>query len=1143
MTPDKIAALKAAVPSMPTHEKLQVLDLLDEWEKREHAKKCRSSLLTFVKFINPDYKIGAHHKILAGKLEKAARGELDRLATAIAPRFGKSLLLSLYFPAWFMGNFPEQKLIISSHTADLAVDFGKKVRNLIDTAQYKTIFPGVALAADSKSAGRWMTSSGGEFFACIRPNTSVHIAKGRKKAGDVQIGDMLFNAGSPVRVKEVYKTAHALTLNVAGLHCSAEHPIWTMNRGWAYAKEILPDDILRTESFSDRLKALFRRAYGYLEHTRVPALVQHQVALRKSAQREVFRLRRARDFALRTVAAVRQFCCGYGQPAFADAHGWAQGQQRPIQPRELPMGDTGATGKQPSDERVDRGPNDGAARTSTRNNARNDSVQTSYWGGRIESAEAAQEELETYSAPKDFGWGARLFVRMFERRGEGGKSGQGGCRAKGYLARAGERAQQLLGLLVGVRYARNVKIVSEELEEFVNFLTDGDHTFFADGVLTHNCGVGGAVAGRGADLLIVDDPFSEQDILNGNYDVFDKVYEWYAYGARTRLMPGGRVVVLHTRWAKNDLIGQLLDESAKNKESDQWEYIEFPAIINEGTDHEKSLWPDQWSLEALRRTRASMPSFQWQAQYQQSPTSQHGALIKKEWWQKWVHEDPPECDYLIMALDAAQEANKRSDFTALTTWGVFYRDSDDGTRVAAIILLNAINKRMEFPALKDLAMREYKTWQPDCFIIEKKSNGAALAQELRRMGLPIQEYTPSRGTASSANTKYARVNSVADIVRSGLVWAPDYKWSEEVIEQCNDFPSGKHDDLCLAAGTKITLASGKTRRIEMVKVGDFVRTPLGPRRVIAAGQTGVARTVRLRAAGRILEGTGAHRVATAQGWKRLDTMTVADTIKMSATFWSLPWPFLQKMASLLNPFTSTAENIIATQKQSSLRIADTTQLAVAGVRCTEIFGRTTTAQSQMGLMSTTKTTIGTTTQSRTLSAFQSKSTARTTHSFNPRFINALNISRISMLFAQKPQSGTEATKGGHGMQKSLPRRLLKVALRTLRANKHSQSEGKIHTKLCAQNAASLLKRWLSPGNFVPTRVRADGLEESVEKKAVFNLQVEEANCYYANGFLTHNCDTVVMALMRFRSGGFITLPSDDRDDEQPNFRPRRAEYY
>lgn len=337
---------------------------------------------------------------------------------------------------------------------------------------------------------------------------------------------------------------------------------------------------------------------------------------------------------------------------------------------------------------------------------------------------------------------------------------------------------------------------SEVEAPFINFLASGDHTYFSAGVLSHNCGVGGAVAGRGADLLVVDDPFSEQDILNGNYDVFDKVYEWYAYGARTRLMPGGRVVILHTRWAKNDLIGRLVDESARNPKADQWDYTEFPAILNEGTENEKSLWPEQWSIEALKRTRESMPTFQWQAQYQQAPTAQEGALIKKEWWRKWARTDPPECEYMIMALDTAQETNARSDYSALTTWGVFYRDDDlTGKRTAAIILLNAINKRVEFPQLKDMALKEYREWSPDCFVIEKKSNGAALVQELRRMGLPIQEYTPSRGSPGSSNTKFARVNSVADIVRSGLVWAPETKWAEEVIEQCNDFPSGKNDDL------------------------------------------------------------------------------------------------------------------------------------------------------------------------------------------------------------------------------------------------------------------------------------------------------------------------------------------------------------
>ena len=512
MTPEKIAALRAALPTMGMQEKLHVLELLDEWEKRQQAQRARGSLLTFVKKINPAYKIGPHHKILASKLEAAAKGELDRLATAIAPRFGKSLLLSLYFPAWFMGNFPEQKLLISSHTADLAVDFGRKVRNLIDSKDYKEIFPGISLSVDSKSAGRWTTSEGGEFFAV---------------------------------------------------------------------------------------------------------------------------------------------------------------------------------------------------------------------------------------------------------------------------------------------------------------------------------GVGGAVAGRGADLLIIDDPFSEQDVLNGNYEVFDKVYEWYAYGARTRLMPGGRVVVLHTRWAKNDLIGRIVEEAAKNPESDQWEYIEFPAIMNEGTDNEKSLWPEQWSLEALKKTRATMPLFQWQAQYQQSPTSQQGALIKAEWWQTWKLEDPPYCDYIIMALDAAQETNKRSDFTALTTWGIFYIDDDtDGTKKAAIILLNAINKRLEFPQLKDLALKEYKEWQPDCFIIEKKSNGAALAQELRRMGIPLQDYTPTRGTATNVNTKFARVSAVADIVRSGLVWAPETRWAEEVIEQCNDFPAGKNDDLC----DTVTMALMRFRTGGFIQLpsDDYEDTPrFNPRRKAA----------------------------------------------------------------------------------------------------------------------------------------------------------------------------------------------------------------------------------------------------------------------------------------------------------------------
>jgi len=456
--------------------KLDPLDLesfdatLEELTKRETSKIARSSLLEFCMKMNPDYKIGRHHKRLASLLEDMAFNRKDRIAVSIPPRHGKSFLVSVYFPAWFLGNFPDKKVLMVSHTTDLAVDFGRKVRNLVDQEMYKEIFPTVTLAADSKSAGRWNTNSGGEYFAC---------------------------------------------------------------------------------------------------------------------------------------------------------------------------------------------------------------------------------------------------------------------------------------------------------------------------------GVGSALAGRGADFLIVDDPFSEQDILNGNFEVFTKAYEWFTYGARTRLMPGGRVAIIQTRWHLDDLTGRVLKDMGLNEAADQYEVVEFPAILEVKKNEEiveKALWPEFFDLEALHRTKASMPLFQWNAQYQQNPTAEEAALIKRDWWKVWKKEDPPSCEYIIMSLDAAAESHNRADFTALTTWGVFFNEEASAYH---IILLNSIKRRVEFPELKRLAYEEYEEWEPDSFIVEKKSSGVALYQELRRMGVMVQEFTPHRGTGD----KMARLNSVADIVQSGLVWVPETRWAEELVEEVAGFPFVSHDDL------------------------------------------------------------------------------------------------------------------------------------------------------------------------------------------------------------------------------------------------------------------------------------------------------------------------------------------------------------
>ena len=372
-----------------TPEEVAEIDrLVDELDARKRNQAAYDDLIEFCKRMQPDFIVGKHHRILADMLMDIEQGNKDRICVNIPPRHGKSNLVSIMYPAWFLGRNPNKKVMMVSHTTDLAVDFGRKVRNLIATEEYSTIFPTVKLAIDSKSAGRWNTNAGGEYYAC---------------------------------------------------------------------------------------------------------------------------------------------------------------------------------------------------------------------------------------------------------------------------------------------------------------------------------GIGSSIAGRGADLLLVDDPHSEQDVINGNFEVFAKAYDWFTFGARTRLMPGGRVAIIQTRWHMDDLTGRVTKDMGQNERADQYEIVEFPAILDiedeeTGDIVEKPLWPEFFDLEALLRTKASMPTFQWNAQYQQEPTAEEAALVKREWWQIWDQDDPPQCEYIIMSLDAAAETHNRADYTALTTWGVFMNEDVDAYN---IVLLNSIKKRLEFPDLKDMAMEEY----------------------------------------------------------------------------------------------------------------------------------------------------------------------------------------------------------------------------------------------------------------------------------------------------------------------------------------------------------------------------------------------------------------------------------------------------
>ena len=295
-------------------------------------------------------------------------------------------------------------------------------------------------------------------------------------------------------------------------------------------------------------------------------------------------------------------------------------------------------------------------------------------------------------------------------------------------------------------------------------------------------GVGGAITGRGADLLIIDDPHSEQDALSDT--AMEHAYEWYTSGPRQRLQPGGSIVVVMTRWSLKDLTGKLIKAQASDIMSDQWDVIEFPAIL----PSDNVLWPEFWKKEELLKVKASLSVGKWNAQWQQNPTAEEGAIIKKEWWNKWEKDSIPPVSYIMQSYDTAFSKKETADYSAITTWGVF-QPSEGGPD--NIILMDAKRGRWDFPELKSNAMEEYNYWEPDMVLIEAKASGTPLTDELRTMGIPVVNYTPSKG-----RDKHTRMHMVAPIFESGKVWAPEKKFSEEVIDECAAFPNGEHDDFC-----------------------------------------------------------------------------------------------------------------------------------------------------------------------------------------------------------------------------------------------------------------------------------------------------------------------------------------------------------
>lgn len=321
----------------------------------------------------------------------------------------------------------------------------------------------------------------------------------------------------------------------------------------------------------------------------------------------------------------------------------------------------------------------------------------------------------------------------------------------------------------------------------------GNWTTTAKGVYLA-LGINSSAAGKGAHLFVADDLVSEQAVLANPDEAFEKAWTFLQVGPLQRLMPGGRIIMIGTRWGKKDPIGRALQWARENEDALPWHEVRFPAVMEverDGAPTLVSLWPEQWPVEELLAKKSGMQPQFWNAQYMQEPTNEEGSIIKREWWRIWPHDDPPQCEFLIQTWDTAHDTKTTNDYSACQTWGVFFNEEEQRY---AVILLNAFHKRLEFPDLKKRAKAEHDEWKPDALVIEKKAAGAPLIQELRRMGMFIEEVSPSRGTKMVSNDKRARLNAIAPVFQDGCVWAPDKRWAREVIELCAEFPGGEFDD-------------------------------------------------------------------------------------------------------------------------------------------------------------------------------------------------------------------------------------------------------------------------------------------------------------------------------------------------------------
>lgn len=1088
-----------------------------------------ASLKNFIAFFHwymyhQNFEFRYFHNLIVKKLEDIVfeRNEKKNLVINISPRFGKSTIMK-YFCAWSYMLNPQSNCIYTSYSDDLVNSFSKDIRDIV-TSKAFVEFTGIAINKSKSGADYWATTKGGGFRAaplggsiigfgfgwsgegyggcCFPYNEMVWTDKGKKRIGELvrrksKLKVWSFN-GREFELKPItnwIKIPNAEIMRIEmsdGNHidCTPDHKFYT-KRGYIEAKDLTKDDILfslsnrlylgksnsyslhdlfswngRIEYCGHLLGRKFSSLFGFVINSICPSLKRFSCFDRKNS----------------SLANTVTFSNSSDRTCISsDSDNIIFSEFRPRKDESTQSDSVLHIFRLSTIAKVFKSvilririkvPYFHSFFLFTDKCVQNALMGIQSIVSTVKISRCTKIASAIITKFKDFFWVGMTATASFIYR----------------CMRISFDSSKIRNTVCGsFRYCSPLFISKISHRKYSYCLTIQDnHNMLmgkSQGYLVSNC--------------LVDDP--NRSTSAKSQAELQNTIDYYLNSIKTRANNQAKspIILIMQRLALEDLTGYVLEN-----ESDDWDLIKIPALDE---DTGKALWEERISADELLKIKKATP-FVYYGMYQQEPIVIGGSVIKTEWFRYYDPKDVYDYQFTFITSDTAQKKGEANDFSVFSFWGKTFDNK--------LHLLDMVRGKWEADELRQQVKLCWKKWSsfkiaPYGFYVEDKSSGIGVIQEIKKTDpIPIIPVTRARYKNDQgqwvAADKFSRVMTAAPYLANGWVYLPNGEKddiSAPLLAECAAFRadlSHKHDDMCFVDMTIIATSKGK-KKISDVCIGDKILTPFGYSKVLATSKREAEVITNIS-----LTGTPDHKVFNKYDYNfdKLKNMTYSQVSKL--TFKDM----LEWKKQIV--FNLMARNIIVAKRKDISQLATITKTRKVEQGFIEMFGSFIRERKyRKAIIFTIKMGIGLITIFQTLSAYHAKSILKDIGKRLWIFGKDLKCEKQTQEVERNVRSGTQVKQdisGTQSIRKNISNRSCKnkYANRVVKSSEHLQTQD---IKQCAINA------------------EIENCTSSLDnrKKIVYNIQTE-AGCYYANGILVSNCDTLCDAVdIAFGSTGISSI--------------------